>query len=79
MLTPMGIYSHLTDTELTALRGQLVASHTARLTGPTSASSNGRSISYQQQTQSIKREIEEINAEIDQRAGRTQRRPIYIV
>jgi hypothetical protein len=75
----MGIYSHLTDTQLTELRGQLVASLTSRLTGPTSASSNGRSVAYAQQTTSIKREIEEVNTEIASRQGQALRRPIYIV
>lgn len=75
----MGIYSHLTDTQLTDLRAQLVASLTSRLTGPTSASSNGRSIAFQQQTADIKREIEGINAEIATRQGQALRRPIYIV
>ena len=76
----MGIYSHFTDPELDALRTKLVASHIARLTGPTSASNAGRSVMYQQETSKIKSAIEEVIAEIDLRAGRGgSRRPIYMV
>lgn len=75
----MGTYSHLTENELTALRAQYVVSLTARLTAPTSASNNGRSVAYQQSIRDIRGEIDAINAELAQRQGQAQRRPIYLV
>lgn len=75
----MGIYSHFTDPQLTELRDKLVASLTARLTAPTSASTNGRSVSFQQRTDEIRREIEAVNAEVATRQGLSVRRPIYLV
>lgn len=75
----MGIYSHLTDAELTATRAKLVASLTDRLTAPTSASTNGRAVAYQQRTEEIRREIDAINAELAHRSGTAARRPIYVI
>lgn len=75
----MGIYSHFTDLQLTELRDKLVASLTDRLTAPTSASTNGRSVAYQQRTDEIRREIEAVNSEIATRQGLSVRRPIYVI
>ena len=76
----MGTYSHLSITELEALRVKLTTSLTDRLTSPTQASSNGRSVSYQQTTADIKREIESVNAELQRRqGGAATRGPIYII
>lgn len=75
----MGIYSHLTEQELTALRTKLVASLTDRLTAPTSASNNGRAVAFQQRTDEIRREIEAVNAELGARQGAPSRRPIYVI
>lgn len=75
----MGIYSHFTDEQLTTQRDKFVASLTNRLTAPTSASTNGRAIAYQQRTDDIRREIEAINAEIAARQGASTRSPIYVI
>lgn len=74
----MGIYSHLGTDELTALRQQLVTSLTARLTTPTSASHQNRSVAYQQRTDEIRREIAAINDELAARQGARTRAPIYV-
>ncbi|ADV01269.1 hypothetical protein [Alicycliphilus denitrificans] len=75
----MGIYSHLTQSALEELRDKLVASLTQRLTAPTSASSNGRQVAYQQRTEEIRREIAAVNDELATRQGCATRRPIYVV
>jgi len=75
----MGTYSHLSDEELTQLRTRLVTSLTDRLTGPSAASTNGRSIQYQQRTDEIRSEIADINRELARRAGRSAGGPIYLV
>ena len=75
----MGTYSHLTETALAELRDKLVASLTDRLTAPTSASTNGRAVAYQQRTEDIRREIAAINDELATRQGRTTRGPIHII
>lgn len=75
----MGLYSHYTTLELEALRQRLMDSLHARLTGPTSASSSGRSVQYQQQTDNIRKEAAEVGTELARRNGRADRRPIYLV
>jgi len=75
----MGIYSRSTDEDLQQQRAQLHAALIARLTQPTSAAHNGRSIAYQQRTDDIKREISAIDAELDRRAGVRTGGPIYMV
>lgn len=75
----MGLYSHYSTPDLEALRQRLMDSLHARLTGPTSASSNGRSVQFQQQTDKIKHEAAEVAAELARRSGQFARRPIYLV
>lgn len=75
----MGLYRHYTTTELEALRKRLLDSLHARLTGPTSATSNGRNVQFQQQTDKIKKEAADVAAELDRRCGIASHRPIYIV
>lgn len=75
----MGLYSHFTVTELTALRDRLMASLHDRLTAPTAAASNGRSIQYQQSVDQIRKELADINVEIARRNGQATRAPIYMV
>lgn len=75
----MGLYSHLTTDELTALRGKLLASLTDRLTGPTSVGYQNRSVAYQQSTADIRRELAAIGDELAARTGSATRRPIYVV
>lgn len=75
----MGLYSHYTSPELEALRQHLMASLHDRLTGPTSATSNGRSVQFQQQTDTIRKEAAEVNTELARRSGPADRRPIYLV
>lgn len=75
----MGIYRHLTDEQLTQKRDRLLDSLEQRLTGPTAASAQGRSVQYGQQTDAIRKELEQINAELDVRTGTASHRPIYLV
>lgn len=75
----MGIYSHLTIPALEELRDKLVASLTQRLTAPTSASTNGRMVAFQQRTEEIRREIVAVNDELANRQGCATRRPIYVI
>lgn len=79
MLGRMGIYSHLTITELGSLRDRLIASLTDRLTAPTSAATGARNVAWQQRTTDIRREIEAINAELAVRDGQATRRPIHVI
>lgn len=74
----MGIYSDLTIEELQATRKRLRDSLHDRLTKATSASFEGRSAQYQQRTDDIRREIEAVGLELDRRAGRVTRGPIYL-
>ena len=75
----MGLYSHYSTPDLEALRQRLMASLHDRLTGPTSASSNGRSVQFQQQTDHIRKEAGEVATELARRSGQADRRPIYLV
>jgi hypothetical protein len=75
----MGLYSHYSTPDLEALRQRLMDSLHARLTGPTSATSNGRSVQFQQQTDHIRKEAGEVAAELARRCGQAGRRPIYLV
>lgn len=75
----MGLYRHSTDQELQQLRAKLFASLHERLTGPTSATVNGRGVQYQQRTDELRRELADIDAELNRRAGMPLRGPIYIV
>lgn len=75
----MGLYSHYTTAELEALRQRLMDSLHARLTGPTAATSNGRSVQFQQQTDNIRKEAAAVGTELERRSGQADRRPIYLV
>jgi hypothetical protein len=75
----MGLYSHYTTPDLEALRQRLMDSLHARLTGPTSATSNGRSVQFQQQTDNIRKEADAVTAELNRRNGVVSHRPIYLV
>ena len=75
----MGIYRHLTDAELQATRTRLMASLQDRLTAPTLAAHNGRSVQYQQNVAEIRKEIAAVSEELDRRSGAGSRGPIYIV
>lgn len=72
------MYGHMTVSELTALRTRLQTALHDRLTAPTSASSAGRQVQYQQRVQDIRRELEAVNAEIARREGDVMRGPIYM-
>ncbi len=74
----MGIYSHYSTEQLTALRDKLTNSLHDRLTTPTATAWGDRRIQYDQQTDAIRKEVAEVNAEFDRRAG-TGHRPIYLV
>lgn len=75
----MGIYSHLTTQALEELRDKLVASLTQRLTAPTSASTNGRMVAFQQRTDDIRREIAAVGDELASRQGCSTRSPIHVI
>lgn len=75
----MGIYSHYSTEKLTGLRDRLSAALEARLTGPTAASGNGRSVQFQQGTADLERQIGAINTELDRRNGRFAHGPIYLL
>jgi hypothetical protein len=72
------MYSDMSDSALTTLRDTLRASLTARLTQPTLAQNGARKAEYQVNLQEIRTELQNVQAEIDRRAGRSMRRPIYI-
>ncbi|WP_431113063.1 hypothetical protein [Variovorax paradoxus] len=50
-----------------------------RLTAPTLAAHNGRSVQYQQNVAEIRKEIAAVSEELDRRSGAGSRGPIYIV
>lgn len=75
----MGLYRTLSEQELNLLRRKLFVSLHERLTGPTSATVNGRGVQYQQRTDELRRELADIDAELNRRAGVPLRGPIYIV
>lgn len=74
----MGIYSDLTDSELSALRTRLRDSLHDRLTAPTLAMSKDRRAEYQQNPDQIRAALAEVNAEIGRRACTPARAPIYL-
>ncbi|MDR2325488.1 MAG: hypothetical protein LBE51_08835 [Acidovorax sp.] len=80
----MGLYSHLTTDQLTAKRDSYMAALDARLTGPTQASSSAdgvgaRAVQFNGDTTQLRRQIAEINAELQRRTGVRLPRPIYLV
>ncbi|WP_313569395.1 hypothetical protein [Comamonas terrigena] len=80
----MGFYSHFTTDQLTAKRDSYMAALDARLTGPTQASSSAdgvgaRAVQFNADTTQLRRQIAEINAELQRRTGQQPRRPIYLV
>lgn len=76
---PMGLYSRDTTDQLTATRAALRDSLQKRLTQPTSLDHNGTSAQYNQRTADIKRELRDIDTELDRRDGLpAQNRPFYV-
>jgi hypothetical protein len=75
----MGIYSHLTDAELVGKRDSLLAAIETAASGVASAGQGGRHISYQQNLSEARRLLTEVQAELERRAGRVVRAPIYMV
>jgi len=75
----MGIYRHHTVSELQTIRTRLMASLQDRLTTPTTAAHNGRSVQYQQNVAEIRKEIAAVSEELDRRNGGGSRGPIYLV
>ena len=75
----MGLYSRSTDEDLQQQRARLFSALHDRLTQPTGAAVNGRSVQYQQRTDDIRRELAAIDAELDRRAGVRTGGPIYMV
>jgi hypothetical protein len=75
----MGIYSHYTTEQLTALRDKLTGALHDRLINPTSASWSDRRAQYDQKTDDIRKEIAAVNEELGLRSGVAGRGPIYLV
>jgi hypothetical protein len=75
----MGIYSHYTADQLTALRDKLTAALHDRLINPSASSWGDRRIQFDQQTADIRKEVDAVNAEIATRSGTVTRGPIYLV
>lgn len=76
----MGLYSHYTTDQLTAMRDRLSVAFEQRLTGPASAAGHGRSVQFQQDGgKQLQQQIIAINEELQRRAGGGTRRPIYLV
>lgn len=88
----MGLYSHLTDAELTAKRDRMMAAHEERLIGPSKVASSGSSVSfndraveYQQTIKNIEAALRSINTEMQARGltpttGTAKpRQPIYLL
>jgi len=75
----MGIYSHYTADQLTALRDKLTSALHDRLINPTASSWGDRRIQFDQQTADIRKEVAAVTAELDSRTGTVARRPIYLV
>lgn len=72
------MYGHMSDSELQALRDQLQAAWTNLLTGPTVSAGSGRRAEYQRSPGEVKRELQAVIGEIERRADRTLRGPIYV-
>lgn len=75
----MGLYSHFTAEQLTTERDALMAALRKRLIDPTAVSGHGRSVQFQQRTDDIRREIEDLNRELARRNGTASGGPIYLV
>jgi len=76
----MGLYSRDTTDQLTAKRAALSDSLHKRLTQPTAVDHNGSSAQYNQRTADIKRELRDIDSELDRREGLpSQNRPFYVI
>lgn len=74
----MGIYSHLTTAQLQAKRDTFLAALEARLTLPTMASGEGRSVQFAQTPADLERQLRAVNEELARRAGSATRGPIYL-
>ena len=74
----MGIYSHLTTEQLQAKRDTYLAALEARLTLPTTASGEGRSVQFGQAPADIERQLRAVNEELARRTGGVTRGPIYL-
>jgi hypothetical protein len=72
------MYSDMSDSDLTALRDKYRVALSDRLTKPTLAQNGPRKAEYQTDVQQIRTELQNVQAEIDRRAGTTMRRPIYL-
>lgn len=76
----MGLYSRDTTDQLTATRAALADSLFKRLTQPTAIDHQGSSAQYNQRTADIKRELRDIDSELDRREGKpSQNRPFYVI
>jgi hypothetical protein len=74
------MYGHRTVEDLTALRTRLEAALEARLTAPTVAGANGRTVQYDTRViADLQRQIRDITNELAVKAGTVSSGPIYLV
>ena len=79
-LSVMGTYSHMTEVQLAELRDKLTASLNDRLTQPAMQGWGDKRVQYDQAAvKELRSALNEVKAEIDNRAGINIRRPIYLV
>lgn len=74
----MGLYSHLSDAELLAKRDSLLTALESAASGVASVSHNGRSVSYSQNLAETRRLLAAVQEELDRRAGKATRGPVYL-
>lgn len=76
----MGTYSHLTDSQLVELRDKFTAALNDRLTQPVASGWADKRVQYDPAAvKELRSSLAEVTSEIDRRAGRNQRGPIYLV
>ena len=74
-----GHLRHLTDAGLQTAHARLMRSLQGRLTAPTLAAHNGRSIQHQQNVAEIRKELAAVSEELDRRSGAGSRGRIDLV
>ncbi len=76
----MGTYSHLTDSQLVELRDKFTVALNDRLTQPVAQGWADKRVQYDPAAvKELRSSLAEVTGEIDRRAGRNQRGPIYLV
>jgi hypothetical protein len=76
----MGTYSHLTDSQLVELRDKFTSALNERLIQPAMQGQADKRVQYDPgAVKELRASLAEVTGEIDRRAGRNQRGPIYLV